>query len=139
MKDQVARSSARSRVSRILSPVLFLLISFSLCFSQTQSDPKKQPQGVPTQKTDFVVGKNPDAIIFDGAHIWVANQLGDNVMKLSASDGANLGTFPTGSKPVALAFDGESIWVANKFSHNVMKLNTTDGSLIDTIKVGRSP
>ena len=101
MKDQ---GIARSGVSKILSPVVFLVINFGLCFSQTQSDPKKQPQGVPTQKTDFAVGKNPDAIIFDGAHIWVANQLGDNVMKLSASDGANLGTFATGSKPVALAY-----------------------------------
>ena len=60
-------------------------------------------------------------------------------MKLSASDGSNLGTFPTGNKPVALAYDGENIWVANKFSHNVMKLRASDGSLVDTIKVGRSP
>lgn len=45
-------------------------------------------------------------------------------MKLSASDGTILGTFPTGNKPVALAYDGENIWVANKFSH---KRNETPG------------
>ncbi|HXQ36775.1 MAG TPA: hypothetical protein VN843_22370, partial [Anaerolineales bacterium] len=60
-------------------------------------------------------------------------------MKLSASDGSNLGTFPTGSRPVALAYDGESIWVANRFSNNVMRLQASDGSLVETIKVGKGP
>ena len=33
---------------------------------------------------------------FDGANIWVANAGSNNVTKLRASDGANLGTFPAG-------------------------------------------
>ena len=133
------KAISKYRVLKIPSALVFAIGALTICFSQTQSDTTKQPQVPPTQKTDFPVGRKPDAILFDGANIWVANQLGDSLMKLSASDGSNLGTFPTGSKPVALAYDGENIWVANKLSNNVMKLRASDGSLIETIKVGRGP
>ena len=133
------KAISRYRALKIPSAFVFSIVVFTICFSQTQSDTTKQPQVPPTQKTDFAVGRKPNAILFDGANIWVANQQGDSVMKLSASDGSNLGTFPTGSRPIALAYDGENIWVANKLSNNVMKLRASDGSLIETIKVGRGP
>src|SRR5688572_16596397 len=114
---------------RVLLLFLFpLFVAFllpSLCLSQTQSrnpsGKNAKPTAEETQKTDFSVGRSPGALVFDGSNIWVANQLGDNVMKLG-SDGTLLGTFPAGTRPVALAFDGEHIWVANRFSNNVMKL-----------------
>jgi hypothetical protein len=43
------------------------------------------------------------------------------VTKLRASDGGNLGTFPTGSFPAGVAFDGANIWVANNVGNSVMK------------------
>src|SRR5687768_16713938 len=104
------RVFSRCRPMKFQSALVFALVASTLCFSQTEADTTKQPQVPPTQKTDFAVGRRPDAILFDGANIWVANELGDSVMKLSASDGSNLGTFPTGTRPVALAYDGESIW-----------------------------
>ena len=66
-------------------------------------------------------GNGPQGIAFDGANIWVANFASDNVSKLRASDGANLGTFATGNYPVGIAFDGANIWVTNDFSDSVSK------------------
>jgi hypothetical protein len=70
----------------------------------------------------FNVGLFPYAVAFDGANIWVANAGTNNVTKLRASDGANLGTFSVGSYPIGVAFDGANIWVANGGSSSVTKL-----------------
>ena len=70
----------------------------------------------------FAVGSFPIAVAFDGASIWVTNNVSNNVTKLRASDGANLGTFPVGIDPVGLAFDGASIWVSNSGSNTVSRL-----------------
>ncbi len=76
----------------------------------------------------FAVGSNPVGVAFDGANIWVANENGNSVTKLRASDGANLGTFPTGgSVPQFPVFDGAYIWVANNQSNNITKLRASDG------------
>ena len=56
---------------------------------------------------------------FDGANIWVTNGVGNNVTKLRASDGTNLGTFNVGNTPQGVVFDGANIWVANEFSNTV--------------------
>ena len=57
----------------------------------------------------FAVGSAPFGVAFDGANIWVANSGGNNVTKLPASDGANLGTFAVGDSPQGVAFDGANI------------------------------
>src|SRR6185436_3652375 len=125
-----------------VSPLFVVFFLAGVCSAQVlSSNPSSKKSEQPadeTQKIEFPVGRSPGAIVFDGNSIWVANQLGDNVMKLGR-DGTALGTFPVGTRPVALAFDGEHIWVANKFSNNVMKLQISDGVLLDTIKVGRHP
>jgi hypothetical protein len=46
-------------------------------------------------------------------------ELDNNVTELRASDGVNLGTFPTGSYPDGVAFDGANIWVVNAGSGTV--------------------
>jgi hypothetical protein len=83
----------------------------------------------------FAVGSDPFAVAFDGANIWVANTGGNNVTKLRASDGANLGTFAVGSNPRAVAFDGANIWVANAGGNNVTKLRASDGANLGTFAV----
>ena len=70
----------------------------------------------------FNVGTQPIGVAFDGANIWVANLLSNNVTKLRASDGALLGTFSVGTQPVGVAFDGANIWVTNFGSNDVTKL-----------------
>ena len=70
----------------------------------------------------FPVGDAPQGVAFDGTNIWVANVSSDNVTKLRASDGANLGTFPV-ARPFGVAFDGANIWVANGNSNNVTRIS----------------
>src|SRR5438105_9036957 len=61
----------------------------------------------------FPVGEWPTGLAFDGANIWVVNDVGGSVTKLRASDGAVLGTFSVGTYPGKAAFDGTNIWVIN--------------------------
>ena len=55
----------------------------------------------PTSGTTFAVGPKPVALAFDGANVWVANNSGNSVTKVRASDGTVLGTFPAGNSPNA--------------------------------------
>jgi hypothetical protein len=90
----------------------------------------------------FAVGTlmgDPEGLAFDGANIWVANRLSNNVTKLRASDGANLGTFAAGNGPVELAFDGANMWVTNNNGSNVTKLRATDGFGLGTFALGGPP
>ena len=60
-----------------------------------------------------------NGLAFDGTNIWVSTS--GNVIKLRASDGTILGTFPVANFPVGVAFDGTNIWVANYTSNSVSK------------------
>ncbi|HEY6244382.1 MAG TPA: YncE family protein [Pyrinomonadaceae bacterium] len=86
----------------------------------------------------FSAGINPQALTFDGTNIWVVNGNG-SITKVRASDGANLGSFPTGTNPVAATFDGAYVWVANSGSGTVTKLRASDGTVINTYPVGPTP
>ncbi len=57
----------------------------------------------------FPVGSFAGGVAFDGANIWVTSSGSNNVTKLRASDGANLGTFDVGGATVGIAFDGTNI------------------------------
>ncbi|MCH7979447.1 MAG: hypothetical protein IH935_10780 [Acidobacteria bacterium] len=70
---------------------------------------------------DFSISSAPRAVAFDGTNIWVANGVTNNVTKLRASDGANLGSFAVGNDPTGVAFDGANIWVANTPNNTVSK------------------
>jgi hypothetical protein len=89
----------------------------------------------------YSVGTSPRGIAFDGNNIWVANDYSNNVTKIRASDGANLGTFAatTNANPMGIAFDGANIWVANSGSNNVTKLRASDGANLGTFAVGSYP
>jgi hypothetical protein len=95
--------------------------------------------GVNKSGISFTVGDAPRGVAFDGAAIWVVNDYSSNVMKLRASDGANLGTFSVGTGPQGIAFDGANIWVANAFSNDVTKLRASDGVNLGTSSVGTIP
>ena len=70
----------------------------------------------------FTVGMDPISVAFDGANIWVANELSNTVTKLRAKDGSKLGNFSAGASPAGVAFDGSSVWVTNAGSNTVSKL-----------------
>jgi hypothetical protein len=76
----------------------------------------------------YPAGTGPNGIAFDGTNIWITDQVcacapgmtsgctscpPGTVTKLSASDGANLGTFFVGARPQWLTHDGTYLWVTN--------------------------
>ncbi|HET7441213.1 MAG TPA: hypothetical protein VFJ47_07925, partial [Terriglobales bacterium] len=69
-------------------------------------------------------GTLPTGVAFDGANIWVVNQIDNTVTKLRASDGACVGTctFAVGSSPFGVAFDGAHILVTIQGRNSVSKL-----------------
>jgi hypothetical protein len=99
-KQNLTRSSLT-----IVSPMLVTLLALTL-LPHTKSVGNAQTQARDVQSMAFEVGRRPEALVFDGNHIWVANQQSDSLMKLRAIDGMNLGTFPTGTRPDALTYDG---------------------------------
>jgi DNA-binding beta-propeller fold protein YncE len=116
----------------------------------------------------FPVGGPTAGMAFDGANIWVLTQQPPNpvVIKLRASDGAILGTFPVGpSVPTgspqlmpnnAIAFDGTNLWVTTPIfgsQQNVLpwlqnpdpeagavtKLRASEGTRLGMFPVGHTP
>jgi hypothetical protein len=82
----------------------------------------------------------PIAVASDGTHVWVANDGGNSVTELNASNGSWVRT-PSGGRygfnnPQAVAADGTHVWVAN-LSGSVTELNARDGSRVATQSGGR--
>jgi len=67
-----------NKVNSARRVVLFMFLSLVVSHSTAQlQDPAPQ-------STDFEVGRRPEAMVFDGSNVWVANQQGDSLMKLRA-------------------------------------------------------
>ena len=80
---------------------------------------KVSPTGVVTEyPTDFT----PHGVAFDGTHIWVTNNGGNDVTKIVAATGASAGTYLVGGYPEGIAFDGTNMWIANSADNNVSRL-----------------
>jgi hypothetical protein len=81
---------------------------------------------------DFAVGNRPQAMAFDGIHVWVLN-LGignSSVTKLRVNDGMNLGTFNVSGAGNGIIFDGANIWVGSEDAvtpPRLTKLRASDG------------
>jgi len=94
------------------------------------------------QTTEFAVPTGPSdamGLVFDGANVWVVNVGTNQVTKLRASDGTNLGSFRVGNDPDAVAFDGSAIWVTNRVDNTVTKLQASNGVRLGTFAVGQHP
>jgi len=88
------------------------------------------------QTTNFTVGNATDGMAFDGAAMWVVSNGDNTVIKMRASDGTILGTFPVGSKPAFVAFDGANVWVTNSQSQSVTEIRASDGTVLGTFPAG---
>ena len=53
--------------------------------------------------------------------VYVVNNGGDSVTKLSATDGTNLGSISVGRSPIGIAVSGSNVWVTNSGSNTVTK------------------
>jgi serine/threonine protein kinase len=143
--------SARSRRTRALaaaSTFVLALVVAAIAWRPGRNLPARgsgtpqrgSVQGVaPVGSRSFVVGNKPQAVVFDGASIWVSNTADNTVTKLAASDGTIRGTFTVGAGPDGLAFDGAHIWVANSSGNNVTELRASDGAVLGTFSVGHHP
>jgi len=158
----VAPPAARSRSARTLAAALafaFLLGVAAIGWRRAWNLPARHlriaPMGVrssiaadrgwpgpargASHVASFAVGNRPQAVIFDGASIWVSNTADNTVTKLTASDGTVRGTFTVGAAPDGLVFDGANIWVANSGSNNVTELRASDGTVLGTFSAGNNP
>ena len=84
------------------------------------------------------VGSAPAIPVFDGANIWVPNNLSDSVSVVRASTGAVLATL-TGnglSGPSVAAFDGERILVTERTGNAVSLWKAADLSPIGFLSTG---
>src|SRR5678816_682748 len=82
----------------------------------------------------FNLPGNAFGTAFDGENIWIANLSLNRLIKLRASDGVVLGTFPVANAPAGIAFDGTNLWVSN-LSNSVTKVRASDGTLVGTFPV----
>lgn len=80
----------------------------------------------------------PEALAFDGRHIWVARPFADALVKLSASNGDHAGTFAL-ERPGAVLYAFSALWVASTRSNRVSKLDPRDGAVLGSFEAGPSP
>lgn len=79
-------------------------------------------------------------LAFDGANIWVAcGDFSRSLMRLRASDGANLGAVTLPVDPFSLAFDGSYIWATTGGDNSVTKVRARDGAIVGEFNAGPSP
>jgi hypothetical protein len=136
----------KSKIARVggVSAALLALCMLTAPLAQAQAANANQVallKWYVNQTTSFPVGTQPFGVAFDGANIWVANDLSNSVTKISANDGTPLGTFSVGpgAFPARIAFDGADIWVTNTGGNYVSKLRASDGAPLGNFKDGAFP
>jgi hypothetical protein len=68
------------------------------------------------------VGNGPQAIVFDGRNMWVANSADKTVTELWP-DGGTVNTFPAANGTYGMmAFDGLHMWLVNYNGASVTEL-----------------
>jgi DNA-binding beta-propeller fold protein YncE len=80
------------------------------------------PTAVTTVTTGF---SRPVGILYDGANIWVTDQLAHTLLKLNV-DGGIAQTINMGFAPAYPVFDGTNIWVPNATSNSVSIVRVKD-------------
>ena len=76
----------------------------------------------------FLTGPHPNAILYAGGSLWIANSLsefsvsGATITGLSP-DGLDLGGYRIGSEPQALAYDGKNLWTIDRVTNTLRKMN----------------
>ncbi len=84
------------------------------------------PWSVTTITSGFVA---PQAVIFDGSHIWVVDTVAAQLKKLDSS-GTVLQSVPVGAFPLNPTFDGANIWVPAFDDDSVTVVRAADGAVV---------
>ena len=119
-------------------------ISFPACGSGSPTTeavtPTSRPELISARVTATVnVGETPQAVAFDGSHMWVTNTLDDTVSKINVSTNTVTDTVTVGEAPRGVAFDGSHMWVTNWHDGTVSKINVSTNTVTDTVNVGGIP
>jgi DNA-binding beta-propeller fold protein YncE len=77
--------------------------------------------------------QRPEAISFDGTHLWITNFDGNSVTEITPSNGSLVQLLGDGSygfnEPAGIAFDSTRLWVTNEQGNSVTEINAFDGNL----------
>ncbi len=76
----------------------------------------------------------PQALAFDGEHIWIAHSAENTVTKLR-QDGQVMATVSVGDGPRTILYAAEYIWVGNGRDGTVTKVDPS-GQVVDTYAIG---
>src|SRR5215470_14332507 len=87
------------------------------------------PYPVSTVTTGF---SSPIGALYDGANVWVTDNVANTLLKLDASAGV-LQTVTVGDAPRSPIFDGTNIWVPNNGSASVSVVRVSSGALLATL------
>jgi hypothetical protein len=79
----------------------------------------------------------PNAIAFDGTHLWVTNAGGNSVTEINAGNGSVVRVLSASAygfnAPYAIAFDGTRLWVTNAEGNSVTEINASNGSVVQVL------
>jgi hypothetical protein len=90
-----------------------------------------QPAGMATVLTNGL-GNTPNAIAYDGQHIWTTNSSSVSKITLSPLTVENITTGI--GQPNGILFDGANIWVVDVGDHKLKKLNS-DGTIALSVSI----
>ena len=101
--------------------------------------PRAQSLGEVFLAPDSDAPGGPEALAYDGRHIWVARPFADAVVRISASSGAHAGSFSM-ERPGAVLLRAlrRSGW-PTRARNSVVKLSPWDGKVLGTYPVGHLP
>jgi YVTN family beta-propeller protein len=71
---------------------------------------------------------NGSALVYDGENIW-SDGFNNDIIKVNASTGTIVASYPVGTQPYGLVFDGQYIWVANYAGTSVSRVSATTGAV----------
>ncbi len=88
------------------------------------------------------VGNSPNGVCFDRiASVWVANQFGASVTKITAATQAVVGTYTTGVGPFSVESDGVDLWLTDAgysptFLQSLERIDIATGAVLNTYPLG---
>ena len=87
------------------------------------------PWTVTTVTTGFTL---PEGAIFDGASVWITDNMANTLLRLDAA-GNILQTVTVGLKPVLPLFDGSNLWVPNYGGASISIVRASSGAVLATL------
>jgi serine/threonine-protein kinase len=88
--------------------------------------------------TPIQLGGHPLGVVFRNGALWVADNAGSSVERVSASDGSKT-TIAVGDGPFDVAGNQSSVWVGNSRSDSVSRIDIRTGKASPQYPVGNNP